>query len=177
MCWINLSCWGRRGAKECKSCCRSRQELPNEYFLFTCKISFDTAEIEPFHFHNFSSLQGFNFHQAVVSSPILWETCSVLKKTAPVWGSEHACTSNEGRQKQYVQFQLWFISSLPFSIFDIALGAMSFSPQLRLLIALYGLSTPRASNFSICTFVRRMSVFVCFCCMFVFPHAFLVRHT
>jgi len=77
MFWINLSRWGRRGAKECKSCCRSRQELPNEYFLFTCKISFDTAEIEPFHFHNFSSLQGFNFHQAVVSSPILWETCSV----------------------------------------------------------------------------------------------------
>jgi len=62
-------------------------------------------------------------------------------------------------------------------MFDVALGAMSGSPQLRLLIALYGLSTPRATNFSICTFVRRMSVFVCFYCMFVFPQAFLVIRT
>ena len=37
----------------------------NEYLL--AKIGFDTAENEPFNFHNFSSLQGFNFHRAVVS--------------------------------------------------------------------------------------------------------------
>ena len=39
-----LNCWGRRGAKEYKSC-RSRQELSNEYLL--AKIGFDTAENEP----------------------------------------------------------------------------------------------------------------------------------
>ena len=39
-----LNCWGRRGAKEYKSC-RSRQELSNEYLL--AKIGFDTAEHEP----------------------------------------------------------------------------------------------------------------------------------
>jgi hypothetical protein len=59
-----LNCWGRRGAQECKSC-RSRQGLSNEYLL--AKIGFGTAENEPFNFHNFSSLQGFNFHRAVVS--------------------------------------------------------------------------------------------------------------
>ena len=53
------------GAKACKSC-RSRQELSNEYFL--AKIGFDTSENEPFNFLNFSSLQGFNFHRAVVST-------------------------------------------------------------------------------------------------------------
>ena len=53
-----------RPKKKCKSC-RSRQELSNEYLL--AKIGFDTAENEPFNFHNFSSLQGFNFHGAVVS--------------------------------------------------------------------------------------------------------------
>ena len=52
------------GEKACKSC-RSRQELSNEYFL--AKIGFDTAENELFNFHNFSSLQGSKFHQAVVS--------------------------------------------------------------------------------------------------------------
>ena len=59
-----LKYWGLSGAKACKSC-RSRQELSNEYLL--AKIGFDTAENEPFNFHNFSSLQGFNFHGAVVS--------------------------------------------------------------------------------------------------------------
>ena len=58
------------GAKACKSC-RSRQELSNEYFL--AKIGFDTAENEPFNFHNFSSLQGFNFHRAVVSQPLTYD--------------------------------------------------------------------------------------------------------
>ena len=48
----------------CKSC-RARQELSNEYLL--AKIGFDTAENEPFNFHNFSSLQGFHFNRAVVS--------------------------------------------------------------------------------------------------------------
>ena len=52
------------GAKASKSC-RFRQELSNEYLL--AKIGFDTAENEPFNFHNFSSLEGFNFHGAVVS--------------------------------------------------------------------------------------------------------------
>ena len=32
----------------------------NEYLL--AKIGFDTAENEPFNFHNFSSLQGSHFH-------------------------------------------------------------------------------------------------------------------
>ena len=59
-----LEDWGLSGAKAFKSC-RSRQELSNEYLL--AKIGFDTAENEPFNFHNFSSLQGFNFHGAVVS--------------------------------------------------------------------------------------------------------------
>ena len=36
----------RSGAKVCQSC-RSRQELSNEYFVFTCKIDVDTAENEP----------------------------------------------------------------------------------------------------------------------------------
>ena len=38
----------------------------NEYSL--AKFGFDTAEYEPFKFHNFSSLQGLNFHRGV-SSP------------------------------------------------------------------------------------------------------------
>ena len=38
------------------------------YYL-VANSGFDTAEDEPFNFHNFSSLQGFNFHRAVVS---LW---------------------------------------------------------------------------------------------------------
>ena len=37
----------------------------NEYLL--AKFGFDTAENEPFDFHDLSSLQGFNFHRAVVS--------------------------------------------------------------------------------------------------------------
>ena len=60
-----LKYWGLSGAKACKSC-RSRQEHSNEYLL--AKIGFDTAEKEPFNFHNFSNLQGFNFHRAVVSA-------------------------------------------------------------------------------------------------------------
>jgi len=61
-----LNCRCRRGSKECKSDL-SRQELSNEYLVV--KFGFDTAEKEPFNFHNFSSgcLQGFNFHRAVVS--------------------------------------------------------------------------------------------------------------
>ena len=39
--------------------------LPDEYLL--AKIGFDTAENEPFNFHDFGSLQGFNFYRAVVS--------------------------------------------------------------------------------------------------------------
>ena len=48
-----------------KKSCRSRQELSNEYLV--ANFGFDTAENEPFNFHNFSSLQGFNFHRGVVS--------------------------------------------------------------------------------------------------------------
>ena len=48
-----LNCWCRRGAKECKSD-KPRQELSNEYLL--AKFGYDTAENEPFNFHNFSSL-------------------------------------------------------------------------------------------------------------------------
>ena len=50
---------------KCKSD-RSRQEFSNEYLV--SKIGFDTAENEPFNFHHFSSLQGFDFHRAVVSA-------------------------------------------------------------------------------------------------------------
>ena len=53
------------GAKEYTSC-RSREMLKNEYFL--SKIGVNTAENEPFDFHNFGSLQGFNFHRPVVSA-------------------------------------------------------------------------------------------------------------
>ena len=60
-----LKYWGLSGAKACKYC-RSRQKLSNEYLL--AKIGFDTAENEPINFHNFSSLQGFDFHRAVVSA-------------------------------------------------------------------------------------------------------------
>ena len=35
---------------------------------FLAKIGFDTAENEPFNFHNFSSFLGFNFHRGVVSA-------------------------------------------------------------------------------------------------------------
>ena len=59
-----LKYWGLSGAEACSSC-RSRQELSNEYLI--AKIGFYTAKNEPFNFHNFSSLQGFNFHRAVVS--------------------------------------------------------------------------------------------------------------
>ena len=41
----------------------------NEYLL--AKIGFDTAENEPFDFHNFSSLQGSYFHRAVVSPALV----------------------------------------------------------------------------------------------------------
>ena len=71
-----LKYWGLSGAKACKSC-RSRQELSNEYLL--AKIGFDTAENEPFNFHNFSSLQGFDFHQAVVSQ--VWSSFVVRKRS------------------------------------------------------------------------------------------------
>ena len=37
-------------------------------YYFVAKIGFDTAENEPFHFHNLSNLQGFDFHRAVVSA-------------------------------------------------------------------------------------------------------------
>ena len=50
--------------------CRSRRELSNAYFL--AKIGFDTAENEPFNFHTFSSLQGFNFHRGVVSGTAIF---------------------------------------------------------------------------------------------------------
>ena len=62
-----LKYWGLSGAKACKSC-RSRQELSNEYSF--AKIGFDTAENEPFNFHNFSSLQGFDFDRPV--APRRW---------------------------------------------------------------------------------------------------------
>ena len=76
-----LNCWCRRGAKESKSD-RSRQELSNEYLL--AKFGFDTAENEPFNFHDFSSLQGFNFHGAVVSCRHGCTTrrCSVKRRFA-----------------------------------------------------------------------------------------------
>ena len=57
------------GAKTCKSC-RFRQELSNEHLLSLAKFGSDTAENEPFDFHNFSSLEGFNFHRAVVSGAL-----------------------------------------------------------------------------------------------------------
>ena len=55
--------------------------LTSIYYLFA-KIGFDTAENEPFNFHKFSSLQGFNFHRGVVSSaarsPTSAESCPKL---------------------------------------------------------------------------------------------------
>ena len=39
--------------------------------ILFANIGFDTAENEPFNFHNFSSLQGFNFHRAVVSAEVV----------------------------------------------------------------------------------------------------------
>ena len=45
------------------------KSLLTSIYYWVAKIGFDTAENEPFNFHNFSSLQGFNFHWAVVS---LW---------------------------------------------------------------------------------------------------------
>ena len=46
--------------------------LTSIYYLLAT-IGFDTAENEPSNSHNFSSLQGFNFHRAVVSlfSPLI----------------------------------------------------------------------------------------------------------
>ena len=43
--------------------------LTSIYFLIA-NIGFDTVEHEPINFHNFSSLQGFNFHRAVVSAEV-----------------------------------------------------------------------------------------------------------
>ena len=40
--------------------------LTSIYFLIA-NIGFDTVEHEPINFHNFSSLQGLNFHRAVAS--------------------------------------------------------------------------------------------------------------
>ena len=58
--------------------------LTSIYYLIA-NIGFDTAENEPFNFHNFSSLRGFNFHRAVVSdqdpsriSPFL---CAIWRRT------------------------------------------------------------------------------------------------
>ena len=39
----------------------------SDFCNLVAKLGFDTAENEPFNFHNFSSLQGFDFHRAVVS--------------------------------------------------------------------------------------------------------------
>jgi hypothetical protein len=54
------------------------------YLIIFAKIGFDTAENEPFNFHNFGSLQGFNFHRGVVSSaarsPTSAESESVLSR-------------------------------------------------------------------------------------------------
>ena len=49
-CW-SVEVWAVQ--KACKFGA-SRQELSNEYSLFTCKIGVDTADNEPFDFHNFS---------------------------------------------------------------------------------------------------------------------------
>ena len=57
----------QRNVNLCKSD-GSRQALSNEYLVAT--IGLDTAENEPFNFHHFSSLQGFNFHRAVVSDKV-----------------------------------------------------------------------------------------------------------
>ena len=43
------------------------ESFPTSICYVFAKFGFDTAENEPFNFHNFSSLQGFNFHRAVVS--------------------------------------------------------------------------------------------------------------
>ena len=40
-------------------------------YSLLAKIGFDTAENEPFNFHNSSSLHGLDFHRAVVSQPAL----------------------------------------------------------------------------------------------------------
>ena len=67
--------------------------LTSIYFLIA-NIGFDTAENEPFNFHNFSSLQGFNFHGAVVS-PLAHRRARgglLLCRsypTAPSWASLH----------------------------------------------------------------------------------------
>ena len=55
--------------------------LQNKYLV--AKIGFDTAENGPFHFHNFSSLQGFNFHRAVVSPQVGMRRGQLSKAVLP----------------------------------------------------------------------------------------------
>ena len=57
--------------------------------------------------------------------------------------------SNEATLLLHYIFHFYF----PFSIVYLALGAIPGSPQLRVLTALYDLSTSRASTFSNCIFV------------------------
>ena len=76
--------------------CRSRRELSNEYLL--ANFGFDTAENEPFNFHNFSSLQGLNFHRAVVSPPHC--SAAFLART----GSSHQ--GSDRRRHVYVLAQV-----------------------------------------------------------------------
>ena len=75
---------------------RFRKQLSNKHLV--AKIGFDTAENEPFDFHDFSSVQGLNFHRAVVSPP----NCSAafLART----GSSHQ--GSDRRRHVYVLAQV-----------------------------------------------------------------------
>ena len=101
-----LKCWGQSGAKACKSC-RSRQELFNEYLL--AKTGFDTAENEPFNFHNFSSsIQGFNFHSAVVSGLARWAARSTETTHSGAQSQTTTTTCTEKVRKVWAAVRLSF---------------------------------------------------------------------
>ena len=98
-------------AKSCLSPCPFSQSsfrtdsYSNEYLL--AKIGFDTAENEPFNFHNFSSLQGFHFHRAVVSKA---RAKQAAKKASPRSAAEEAKVEVAGIQT--LQFMSSEISSI-----------------------------------------------------------------
>ena len=70
-------------------------------------IGVDTAENEPFNFHNFSSLQGFHFHRAVVSKA---RAKQAAKKASPRSAAEEAKVEVAGIQT--LQFMSSEISSI-----------------------------------------------------------------
>ena len=80
--------------------------LSSIYYL-VAKIGFDTAENEPFKFHNFSSLQGFHFHRAVVSKA---RAKQAAKKASPRSAAEEAKVEVAGIQT--LQFMSSEISSI-----------------------------------------------------------------